>query len=64
MLETLEDSLSNSVQLTEMRGTLAESLPTEMEQLLRMYVEPLKLPSDAEKVEWARRDCIDHARHV
>jgi hypothetical protein len=45
MLETLEDSLSNSVQLTEMRGTLAESLPAELEQLLRMYVEPLKLPS-------------------
>jgi hypothetical protein len=44
MLETLEDSLSNSVQLTEMRGTLAESLPTEMEQLLRLYVEPLKMP--------------------
>ncbi len=43
MLETLEDSLSNSVQLTEMRGTLAESLPAEMEQLLRMYVEPLKV---------------------
>jgi hypothetical protein len=49
MLDTLEDSLSNSVQLTEMRGTLAESLPTEMEQLLRMYVEPLKLPSTRRK---------------
>lgn len=45
MLETLEDTLSNSVQVTEMRGTLAESLPAEMEQLLRMYVEPLRLPS-------------------
>jgi len=43
VLETLEDSLSNSIQLTEMRGTLAESLPAELEQLLRMYVEPLKL---------------------
>jgi hypothetical protein len=43
MLETLEDSLSNSVQLTEMRGTLAESMAAEMEQLLRMYVEPLKV---------------------
>ncbi len=50
LLETLEDSLSNSVQLTEMRGTLAESLPAEMEQLLRMYVEPLKLPSTRRKV--------------
>ena len=44
MLETLEDTLSNSVQITEMRATLAESLPAELEQLLRMYVEPLKLP--------------------
>jgi hypothetical protein len=43
MLETMLDSLSNSVQVTEMRGTLAESLPSEMEQLLRMYVEPLKV---------------------
>jgi Protein of unknown function (DUF3037) len=49
LLETLEDSLSNSVQLTDMRGTLAESLPAEMEQLLRMYVEPLKLPSTRKK---------------
>jgi Protein of unknown function (DUF3037) len=42
VLETLEDSLSNSVQLTAMRGTLTENLPTEMEQLMRMYVEPLR----------------------
>jgi hypothetical protein len=49
LLATLEDSLSNSVQLTEMRGTLAESLPAEMEQLLRMYVEPLKEPSQRRK---------------
>jgi hypothetical protein len=45
VLATLEDTLSNSVQLTEMRGTLAESLPAEMEQLMRMYVEPLKAPA-------------------
>lgn len=49
MLETLEDSLSNSVQLTEMRGTLAESLTAEMEQLLRMYVEPLKVAATRKK---------------
>ena len=49
MLETLEDSLSNSIQLTEMKGTLAESFPAELEQLLRMYVEPLKLPSTRKK---------------
>jgi hypothetical protein len=50
MLEVLEDTLSNSVQLTEMRGTLAESLPAEMEQLMRMYVEPLKVPAARRKV--------------
>jgi len=45
ILELLEDTLSNSVQVTEMRGTLAESLPAELEQLMRMYVEPLKAPA-------------------
>jgi hypothetical protein len=49
LLSTLEDSLSNSVQLTEMRGTLAENLPAEMEQLLRLYVEPLKVPASRRK---------------
>jgi len=49
MLETLEDSLSNSVQLTEMRGTLAENLPAEMEQLMRMYVEPLRARPERKK---------------
>jgi hypothetical protein len=50
VLELLEDTLSNSVQLTEMRGTLAESVPAEMEQLMRMYVEPLKAPAARRKV--------------
>jgi hypothetical protein len=49
ILETLLDTLSNSVQLTAMRGTLAESLPAEMEQLLRMYVEPLKVAGTRKK---------------
>ena len=50
ILETLQDSFSNSLQITEMQGTLAESLPAEMEQLLRMYVEPLKRPRRTRKV--------------
>jgi hypothetical protein len=33
-----------------MRATLAESLPAEMEQLLRMHVEPLKAPGGRRKV--------------
>jgi len=44
IVEMLEDSLSNSVQISEMRGTLAESVVAEMEQLMRMYVEPLRAP--------------------
>jgi hypothetical protein len=49
LLSLLEDSLSNSLQLTAMRGTLAENLPTEMEQLLKMYVEPLKVRAERKK---------------
>lgn len=50
VLQVLEDSLSNSVQITPMRGTLAESLPTELELLLKMYVEPLKAPATKRRV--------------
>lgn len=50
VLATLEDTLSNSVQVTEMRATLAESLPAEMEQLMRLYVEPMKAPAVRRKV--------------
>ncbi|MGI4829639.1 MAG: DUF3037 domain-containing protein [Janthinobacterium lividum] len=45
VMVVLEDSLSNSLQITTSQGTLAESLPAEMELLLRMYVEPLKAPA-------------------
>lgn len=43
VMEVLEDSLSNSVQITEARATLAESVVAEMEQLMRLYVEPVKV---------------------
>jgi DUF3037 family protein len=43
VLALLEDTLSNSVQISEPRASLAESMPAEMEQLMRMYVEPLKV---------------------
>ncbi len=36
----LEESLSLSVQMTEPKAYLAESLPAGMEELMRMYVEP------------------------
>jgi hypothetical protein len=40
---TLQDSLSNSLQMTEAKATLAENMTTEIELLLRMYVEPIKV---------------------
>ena len=43
VMKMLEESFSNAVQITEARACLAESIPAEMEQLARMYVEPLKL---------------------
>ena len=45
----LEDTLSNSVQMTEARACLAESVPAEMEQLMRMYVEPLKVKAERKR---------------
>jgi Protein of unknown function (DUF3037) len=49
VMEILQDTLSNSVQVTEMRACLAESLPAEIEQLMRMYVEPLKVKVERKK---------------
>jgi hypothetical protein len=42
VLGVLADTLSNSVQITDARACLAESMPAELEQLMRLYVEPLK----------------------
>lgn len=42
MMEVLEDSFSNAVQITTAKACLAESIPAELEQLMRMYVEPRK----------------------
>ena len=49
VMEILEDTLSNSVQVTEVRACLAESLPAELEQLMQMYVEPLKVKADRKR---------------
>ncbi len=43
ILEVLEDSLSNSIQISEPRASLAENIATEMELLMTMYVEPIKV---------------------
>ena len=42
ILSVLEDTLSNSIQMSPGRACLAESLPSEMEQLLQLYVEPIR----------------------
>jgi len=42
MMGLMEESFSNSLQMSEGRACLAESLTLEMEQLLRMYVETVR----------------------
>jgi hypothetical protein len=49
VMQVLEDTLSNSLQITQAKACLAESVPTEMEQLMRMYVEPLKVKTERKK---------------
>ena len=49
LLELFQDSLSNSVQITPLRATLAESVPAELEQLMQMYVEPLRVRGERRK---------------
>jgi hypothetical protein len=46
VLGVLADTLSNSVQITDARACLAESMPAELEQLMRLYVEPLKVKQE------------------
>jgi hypothetical protein len=49
VMEILEDTLANSVQMTDVRACLAESLPAELEQLMKMYVEPLKVKTERKR---------------
>lgn len=42
LLEIIEDSFSNLIQMTEAKGCLADNMAAEMEQLMRLYVEPRK----------------------
>jgi hypothetical protein len=49
VMEILEDTLANSVQMTEVKACLAESLPAELEQLMKMYVEPLKVNTERKR---------------
>ncbi|MHB8302245.1 MAG: DUF3037 domain-containing protein [Acidobacteriaceae bacterium] len=43
MMKALEDSFSNMLQITEPKACLAESIPAEIDQLSRLYVETRKL---------------------
>jgi Protein of unknown function (DUF3037) len=43
VIAVIEDSFSNSIQMTEGRACLAENLVTELELLMRMYVEPVQV---------------------
>jgi hypothetical protein len=49
VMEVLQDTLANSLQMTEVKACLAESLPAEIEQLMRMYVEPLKVKTERKR---------------
>ena len=42
MMKALEESFSNMVQITEPKACLADSIPAEIEQLSRMYIENRK----------------------
>ncbi len=42
MMKALEDSFSNMLQITEPKACLADSIPAEIEQLSRMYIESRK----------------------
>lgn len=44
IVDLLDETLSNAVQIAPGRACLAESLPAEIEQLMRMYVEPVRKP--------------------
>ena len=49
MMAVLEDTLSNSLQLMDARGVLAENVDAEMELLMRLHVESLKAPAARRK---------------
>jgi hypothetical protein len=49
VMAVLEDTLSNSLQITPARACLAESVPAELEQLMRMYVDPLKVKAERKR---------------
>ena len=49
VISVIEETFSNSIQMTEARACLAENVMTELELLMRMYVEPLKVKQDRKR---------------
>ena len=42
LLKTIEDSFSHQLQMTQPKASLAENMAAELDQLMRLYVEPRK----------------------
>ena len=49
ILQVLDDSFSNSIQVSEPRATLAESIAAELDQLMQLYVEPIKVKRESRR---------------
>jgi len=49
ILDVLADSFSNSIQLSEPRATLAESVAAELDLLMQLYVEPIKVKRETRR---------------
>ena len=49
ILQVLDDSFSNSIQVSEPRATLAESVAAELDQLMQLYVEPIKVKRESRR---------------
>lgn len=49
ILDVLADSFSNSIQISEPRATLAESVVAELDLLMQMYVEPIKVKRETRR---------------
>ena len=43
VVDVIEDTFSNSIQMTEARACLAENISAEMDLLMQLYVEPLRV---------------------
>jgi len=49
VIAVIEDTFSNSIQMTEARACLAENMVTELELLMRLHVEPLRVKQDRQR---------------